>query len=46
MKWFVVVVIAVAVLIIGFFVYRHRYSEDRLQVDPHARQEIEKAKRR
>jgi hypothetical protein len=46
MKWLLVLVIAAAVLVVGFFVYRSHFSADRLQVDPHAREEIEKAKRR
>jgi hypothetical protein len=37
--------IVAAVLVIGFLVYRSR-SASHLDVDPHAREEIEKAKRR
>lgn len=39
-------VIATAVLVISFLFYRSHSSGTRLQVDPHAREEIEKAKRR
>jgi len=46
MKWLLVFVIAAAVLAIGLFFYRSHIHANRLQVDPHARQEIEKAKRR
>jgi hypothetical protein len=46
MKRLLLFVIAAAVLVIGFFLYRSHFSANRLQVDPHAREEIEKAKRR
>jgi hypothetical protein len=46
MKWLLLFVFAAAVLVIGFFLYRSHFSGNRLQVDPHAREEIEKAKRR
>jgi hypothetical protein len=46
MNRIVLLLIAAAVLVIGFFIYRSHYSGNRLQVDPHAQQEIEKAKRR
>jgi hypothetical protein len=42
MRWLLIVVIAAAVLMIGFFLYRYHYSEDRLQVLPQARDEIER----
>jgi hypothetical protein len=46
MRWLLLFVIAAAVLAIGFFLYRSHFSGNRLQVDPHAREEIEKAKQR
>jgi hypothetical protein len=48
MKRILLFVIAAAVLVSAFFLYRYRWhiSGNRLQVDPHAREEIEKAKRR
>jgi len=46
MKWLLVFVIVAAVLVIGLLLYRSHAAADRLQVDPHAQQEIEKAKRR
>jgi len=46
MQWLLLFGIAAAVLVIGFFLYRNHAYGDRLEVDPHARQEIEKAKRR
>jgi hypothetical protein len=45
MKWLLLFVIVAAVLEIAFL-YRSHVVGDRLQVDPHAAQEIEKAKRR
>jgi hypothetical protein len=45
MKWLLLSVIVAAVLVIGFFLYRNHISGDRLQFDPHAGDEIEKAKR-
>jgi hypothetical protein len=38
-------VIVIEVLLVGFVLYRSR-SKGNLSVDPHAREEIEKAKRR
>jgi hypothetical protein len=38
--------LAAALLILGIALYRLRLSERQLQVDPHAREEIEKAKER
>jgi hypothetical protein len=35
-----------ALAILGCALYVYRSSEDRLQIDPHAAEEIEKAKRR
>lgn len=35
-----------ALLIIGYAVYRQRDESGRLNVEPHAREEIEKARRR
>ena len=35
-----------ALLILGFVVFRYRASVKTLQIDPHAEQEIEKAKQR
>jgi hypothetical protein len=37
--------IIAAVLVIGLLLYRSHFRENRFQVDPHAREEIEKAKR-
>ena len=39
-------ILLAAVVVIGFLVYRWRSTTDQLQVEPHARHEIEKAKRR
>jgi hypothetical protein len=36
----------VAALVIGFVLYLSRTSSNRLNIDPHAAEEIEKAKRR
>ncbi len=38
--------IVIAVLLIGVLLYRYYESRNRLQVDPRAAEEIEKAKRR
>jgi Tfp pilus assembly protein PilO len=38
-------IVVAAVLVIGFLLYRSRSARN-LDVDPHAREEIEKAKRR
>jgi Tfp pilus assembly protein PilX len=46
MKRFLIVVIVLALLALGFVLYRSRFSANRLDVDPHARKEIEKARRR
>lgn len=46
MKWLLLVLVVAAIFVVGFFLYRNHVSGNRLQVDPHARQEIEKAKRR
>jgi hypothetical protein len=46
MKWLLLSMIVAAVLVIGFFLCRNHVSGDRLQVDPHVREQIEKAKRR
>jgi hypothetical protein len=43
-KWMVVILFVL--LILAFVFYRSRRSEDQLNVDPHARGEIEKAKGR
>jgi hypothetical protein len=45
MKTTLIWLIVAAVLVIGFLVYRFRSAKN-LDVDPYARQEIEKAKRR
>jgi hypothetical protein len=45
MKRLLILLIAVALLAIAYVAYR-RYSSTNLNVDPHAREEIEKAKRR
>jgi hypothetical protein len=39
-------VLAVELLILGYVLHRRRSLVDRPQIDPHALQEIEKAKRR
>jgi hypothetical protein len=39
-------ILAAALLILGIAFYRLRVSERQLQVEPHAEQEIEKAKQR
>lgn len=46
MKPALLLAIAAGALIIALLVYRPHFSGNRLQVDPHAREEIEKAKRR
>jgi hypothetical protein len=38
--------IVVAAIILAYVFYSSRTSEPRLNIDPHAREEIEKAKRR
>jgi len=45
MKRLSILLIAVALLAIAYIAYRH-YSSTDLNVDPHAREEIEKAKQR
>ena len=45
MRKLLLLLIAVALLAIGYAVYLHYFSTD-LNVDPHSREEIEKAKRR
>ena len=42
-KW---MVIAIVLLVIAFALYRTRRSGSELNVEPHAREEIEKARRR
>jgi hypothetical protein len=42
----VLVFALLALLILGFVVYRYRAGVNTLQIDPHAAQEIEKAKQR
>ena len=39
-------IVALIIVVLGFVVYRFRRAEPRLKVEPHAAQEIEKAKRR
>jgi hypothetical protein len=46
MRGILLLVIVAAVLVISFLFHRSHSSGNRLQVDPHAREEIEKAKRR
>lgn len=41
-----IAVVIAAIVIAGVIIYRSWLSPNRLQVDPHAREEIEKAKRR
>jgi hypothetical protein len=45
MKTTLVAIIVAVLLVLGFLLYRSQ-RPDRLDVDPHARREIEKAKRR
>jgi hypothetical protein len=45
MKRILLWVIVIELLLVGFFLYRSR-SRTNLNVDPHTREEIEKAKRR
>jgi hypothetical protein len=42
----VLVFALLALLILGFVVFRYRTGANTLQIDPHASQEIEKAKQR
>jgi hypothetical protein len=46
MKRVLLFVIVAAVVVIGLFLYRSHFSDNHLQVDPHAGEVIEKAKRR
>jgi hypothetical protein len=46
MKGIVIWLFIAAALVIGFAVYRSHTSKSRLNVEPHAAKEIEKAKRR
>ena len=39
------IVILAIMVVVGILVYRSRSSDDELRVEPHAREEIEKAKR-
>ena len=45
-KTTVFAIVIVAVLTIGYLIYRSRHSSALLDVDPHASHEIEKAKKR
>jgi hypothetical protein len=45
-KRILVVALVAAVLVIALIVYHRRHSGSGLQVEPHAREEIEKAKHR
>ena len=45
-KTIVFVMVILAVLTVGYVIYRSRHSSVRLDVDPHASHEIEKAKKR
>jgi Flp pilus assembly protein protease CpaA len=45
-KTIVFVIVIVAVLTVGYLIYRSRHSSVRLDVDPHASHEIKKAKKR
>jgi hypothetical protein len=46
MKTIMLWLVVVGILLIAFAVYRSHASRSRLQVDPQAAEEIEKAKRR
>ena len=46
MRRVLIIAVVVAVLVMGFFVYRSWHSRNELNVEPHARKEIEKAKGR
>jgi hypothetical protein len=39
-------IIALAAIVLAFLIYRSRQASKNLDVEPHAREEIEKAKRR
>jgi Tfp pilus assembly protein PilO len=46
-KMMVFVVMAIAAIVtIGYLLYRSSHSSDRLDVEPHAEHEIQKAKKR
>lgn len=45
MRRLLIAAVILGVLAAVFFWYRHRHSENGLQVDPQVRKEIEKAKR-
>ena len=46
MKRLILLLLLAAVLVLAFFLHRSRTAPDRLDVDPNAALEIEKAKRR
>ena len=46
MKRFVICLLAALALLAAFLVYKSRTAQNRLDVDPHAAHEIDKAKRR
>ena len=46
MRKVLIAAVVVAILVIGFFVYRSCGTGKNLNVEPHARKEIEKAKGR
>jgi hypothetical protein len=46
MRRIVVAVIIAGLILVAFLVYRSRYSESKLNVNPEAQDAIEKAKRR
>ena len=46
MRRMVLWLIVVVAVILSYVLYSSRASEPRLNIDPHAREEIEKAKRR
>jgi hypothetical protein len=45
-KTILAVALLLVIMIVGFLLYRSQHSSGQLNVEPHAAQEIEKAKRR
>jgi hypothetical protein len=45
-KTLLLIVIVATLVVVGLFIYRSRNSPNRLNVEPHAGHEIDKAKRR
>lgn len=46
MRTIAIIIAAGAILVLGFIWYRSHYSSGKLDVDPHAAHEIEKANRK